>query len=465
MPQFEYEALSADGQITTGTTIGSSVPSVVADFRSRGFTITKIQQAHNPADPIPSSFSNAGPLSVASPYSNPGQPAHAPVSYEYAAPAPAPGPAPQIINQPTNGSEEFGEEYYKRNFFATNIWGPTLGKVSLTNLQFFFQQLGTMTNAGVPLVQSLDTLGTNNRDPKLKTIIFEMRDAATIGHTVTSPMQRYPEVFSPLMISMVRAGEEGGFFDGALRQVADYISQEIQLRNLYRRTTAYPKLVLAASIAIIGGANMIISTIGKGSTIAAPLNSITTWFFLAPILIGLFLFFRIGLSIPAIRYHWDSFVRWIPFVGTTMEGFAMAKFGRALGALHAAGVNTPKAIRLSADSTGNEYVRAHLHPVSTKLESGNSLAQCLRETGVVSPLVLDMVATGETTGNLELMLTKLSEFYEDESKTKAVQMGQFTGVVALTIAAIYVGYVVFSFFTGYGQAVSNVANEASNASN
>lgn len=461
MPSFSYEALAPDGSVRTGTIFGPSIPEVVGQFSSRGWTITRIEQAADfqPAAPTPAA--TPAPTTAAAPVQPLGRYDLQSNTEGYAIPSVGEDYQPvQRGPMPGGPTEEELINLYRRNFFATNIWGPTLGKVPLPTMQFFFQQFGTMLNAGVPMVQALDTLSSNSRDIKFRKILLELKDAATIGHPLSGPMQRYPEVFTPLIVSMVRAGEEGGFLDRSLRQIADYLTEEIQLRNLYKKTTAYPKLVLAASIVIVGLANTIISIIGRGNQIAAPLNSLFTWMWLAPLIIGLFLFFRIGLSIPTIRYQWDRMVRWIPFVGPTLTGFAMAKFGRAMGALHAAGVATPKAIGLSADACGNEYVRSQLYPARTKLERGEGIANTLRATGALSPIVLDMISTGETTGSLDSMLNKVAEFYEDDSKTKAVQMGHFVGVVTLGIAAAYVAYVIFSFFSSYSRAVSDVAGEA-----
>lgn len=440
MPTYRYEALAPDGQIVTGETSGPTVPAVVSGFSARGYTVTKIEDT----TPMPE------PLRVSQP-----APAQAPI---YQEPIRRTAIPPQDNVIPV--------EDYKRSFFATNIWGPTLGTVPLTSLQFFFTQLGTMVNSGVPLVHALETLGNNSREPKLRHITLELKEAAAHGHAMSNPMQRYPEVFQPLVVSMVRAGEEGGFLDGALKRVAGYLSEEIELRNLYRKTTIYPKIVLAASVIIIGLANLIIASLGKpgAHTIAAPLNSITTWLWLAPLIIGIWLFLKIGLTIQSIRYQWDFVVGKIPFIGATMRGFAMAKFGRALAAMHEAGVALPKAVALASDACGNEYMRAQIHPVASKLGEGQALANVLRQTGVLSPVVLSMVTTGETTGNLEQMLTKVSEYYEEESKVKAVQMGHFVGAVCLGFAAVYVAYVIFNFFTSYGNDISNIANQANQAS-
>ena len=215
-----------------------------------------------------------------------------------------------------------------------------------------------------------------------------------------------------------------------------------------------------SSIIIIGGANLVITHYAKSdSTIWSPLTQIATWFILAPIIVGLFLFFRVGLSNPRIRYNWDAFIIRIPYLGNTLKQFAMAKFGRAFGALYAGGVAVNKSLMLAADACGNEYLRAKIHPAVRTLETGAGITETLASTHAFSPIVMDMVHTGEATGNLDQMLTKVSEFYEDEAEVRSQQLGKVVGVVAIIAVGIYVLIVLIKFYTGYFSGLLNAANE------
>jgi type II secretory pathway component PulF len=138
----------------------------------------------------------------------------------------------------------------------------------------------------------------------------------------------------------------------------------------------------------------------------------------------------------------------------------MAKFGRAFGALYQAGVPLPKVLKLAADSCGNEYVRAKLYPASKVLEGGAGITETLRSTGALSPIVIDMLSTGEMTGNLDQMLNKMSDYYQDEAKTRSIQLGHFMGVLVLLVVGIYIGFVVLSFYQNLGGNVTNQIKEA-----
>jgi len=263
-----------------------------------------------------------------------------------------------------------------------------------------------------------------------------------------------------VMVSLVRTGEEGGFWDESLFTAAKYTEDEIEIRNLYRRVTIYPKLLVGASIIIIAGANLIISSISSQATqLKSPLTTLTTWFWLAPIIIGLFLFFRVGLANFKIRYLWDQFVGYIPYVGKTAQQMSMTKFGRSFGAMYKSGVPLPRAIQLAADSCGNEYMRAKLYPCIQVLESGAGITETMRSTGVMNPIVLDMLATGEKTGNVDHMLNKMSDYFHEESKSRAIILGYFVGVAVLMCVAMYIGYIVIGFYQNMGQQTTEMVNQ------
>lgn len=399
MPTFEYVGNNADGQPVRGTVFGASLDAALSSLTQSGLNIEKIAAAQSVGDPLKEGRETG----------------------------------PDITSQ--------------RSYYETSVKGRLVGLVPLQHLLFFFQQFATMEDAGVPLIQSLETLQRQARSPKLAQIVGELRQHAEAGRRLSDGMQRYPEVFSPIMMSMVRAGEEGGFFADALKQIASYIEREVELRNLYRRITFYPKLQFFLAIFIVLAANLIITSMGKKGIIDSPLTHIVTWIVLAPFIIGAFLFFRVGLANPRIKYGWDEFILGIPYLGNTLRQYAMAKFGRAFGALHKAGVPLQRCLQLSADSCGNEYLRARMYPAYKELETGRGITDTLRSTGAFNDLVMDMVSTGETTGNLDMMLTKVSEYYEDDSATRGTQFAQVVGTVLFLCVAVYIAYVVITFYT------------------
>jgi type II secretory pathway component PulF len=440
MPTFEYQAENAAGKPVRGTVFGTSLEIATRDLAAQGLTVSQIGLAKTVGDPL---------SGMASP--NPS--ARIPISQlQGARPPEQPSVEERMVERalaepelPT-GPDILGE----RSYVARELVGPLVGQVPLSDLSFFFRQAGTMLHAGVPIVQSFSTLSKQSKSPKLATIIKELTTHIEAGRQISFGMQRYPEVFQPIIMSLVRAGEKGGFLDEGLTQAADYLDREIALRNLYKRVTFYPKLQIGASIVIILGANAVIGSINaKAGKLDSPLTQVSTWLWLGPLIIAIFLFFRVGLANARIRYDWDLVLAKIPAIGKIYHELAMARFGRAFGALYRGGVPMTEAMKMAADACGNEYLRAKMQPAVKGLESGETFTETLRATDAFNPIVLDMVASGETTGNLDHMLGRMAEFYEGESTTKTTQLGYLSGVIIGLLVAVYIGYIVINFYTGY----------------
>jgi type II secretory pathway component PulF len=419
MPVFEYRATNEDGKQVTGTVLSANLALAADDLAKRGLQVLQLQSAMAPGDPLAQESYTPPPV----------QP-----RFEQAASV----ESGTFQAPPTD----------PRSKVVTEVVGPLVNRVSLSHLMFFFRQLATMLNAGVGMVQALDTLSTQTVDPRLKAVIRELRDHVNAGRPISVVLQRYPEMFSPMILSLVRVGETGGMLERSCRHIAQYLEREIELRNLIRRVTFYPKLVIAASIIIVLATNAIIASLGKQGGLSSPLTSIGTWLWLGPLLVLIFLFVRVGLHNPRIQHTWQEIMLAIPGLGNTLRQLAMAKFGRAFGALYAGGVPPTEGVKLAADACGNEFMRSRIYPAAQEIQEGGGMADAFRRTGVFSPIVLDMVSTGERTGNVDDMLSKMAEFYEDEAHTRSYQFGMAFGVVCLLAVACYVGYMVVIFYMG-----------------
>jgi type II secretory pathway component PulF len=439
MPTFEYQAQKSTGEVVTGTVFGLSLDHAARDLAAQGMQVQRIGIAANPADPLA-----AVPVAPAAPQATVARPE-----------APRVQEVPAAATRPTETVD-----HEQRSYMETSVWGPLVGQVPLTNLLFFFRQGANMLQAGVPIVQSLDTLTRQTRHPKLAQILQEVKGNVEQGHPMSAGMQRYPEVFSPIVMSLMRAGEKGGFLDSAMGQIADYLEREIALRNLYKRITFYPKLQIAASIVIILGANLIIGSLNANAKqLSSPLTEPRTWICLGPLIVAIFLFLRVGLANPRVKFNWDVLAASLPGLGKIMRELAMARFGRAFGALYKGGVPVTESMKISADACGNEYLRSMMYPAVRRLETGAGLAETLRDTNAFSPIVLDMISTGETTGSVDHMLNKMAEFYEDEGATKSSQLAYIVGTVLGLCVAIYIGYIVISFYTGnYAPGINEAVN-------
>jgi type II secretory pathway component PulF len=445
MPSFEYEAVTSDGQAVKSVAFGRDLQEVMLSLTQRGMQVSRIENAYAKTDSLHGV--QVSPLQS--------EPEVDPALKQEAR-------RPETVAPPGASERVKAPPLEKRSPILTNLLGPMINRVPWKDLSFFFRQLGTLIEAGVPMVQTLDTLANQSRDFRLKKVVTEMRQAAEVGMPFSVVMQRYPEMFSPLVISLIRAGEQGGFLAPACKEVSAYLDQEMEIRNMYRRETFLPKVYLVVSMLIIGFTNVILASIGSANNLKAPLNDIHTWYWLGPLIIGIFLFFRIGLSYYSIRTAWHAVILKVPYIGKTLHHFAMAKFGRGFGALQRGGVGVSQSIYLAADATGNEYLRSRIYTAVPRLEEGAGIHETLVETGAFSPIVLNMIATGETTGSLDQMLTKVAEFYEEEAKVRARQTANMTGVAVGLAVAVYIGYVVISFWSGYRQQMGNQLDNAGN---
>lgn len=410
MPFFEYSGTDTEGKVVRGTIVATDLAQASSLVQAQGVTLNSIQ--------------------------------HYVQSYES-------GPGPTVntgINPPEAVTRPREEIMMQRPAIVAEFLAPIFAKVPLSAIYFFFKQLATMTKAGISPMMSLESLSTQSTSPKLRTIINELREHAIAGRPMSFGMQRYPEVFTPLMMSLVRVGESGGFPDKSFNLIADYIDNEIRLRNLMRRVTIYPKIVLALSVVIIMAANSIIKAVAPSAPIALdnPMARIGFWICAGPVFIGLFIFLRAGLQNPRIRYWWDAFLLKIPNLGKTVHQFAMAKFGRALGALYQGGVPIHDAFKLSADACGNEFIRARIHENFRRLEQGDGIVQTMNASGVFDPIVLNMAATGEATGNLDAMLNNMSDYYEGEAEVRSTQAGYVAGALVLLGVAVFIGFIYVS---------------------
>jgi type II secretory pathway component PulF len=330
---------------------------------------------------------------------------------------------------------------------------PIFGGAPLKELALFFRQLSTSLSAGVPIFQAMDTLGNQRRHPRLRRAILDIRDRVLRGERISDAFDHHPALFSPIIRAMIRVGESGGVLESSLRQIADYLENELELRRLLSRVTFYPKLVLALMVPILMAPSMVLRAMGQGggNTLTDSLASFaaSVLFTLIIALALLWLAFRIAMRSQTFRWLWGLVTVAVPWIGFTVRQLALARFARALSALYNAGLPLSQAIRIAADACGNEYLASQLKPASSKIEAGVGITRSLAESRVLPQMVMDMVATGENTGELGFMMDKVAEYYEEEGKMRSHQAGYIFGVVIYLMVAIFVLIVLINFYSGY----------------
>lgn len=341
------------------------------------------------------------------------------------------------------------------------VWQPLFGGIPLKAQALFFRQLATMLSAGVPLYQALDTLGNQRVPPRLRRTILEIKNAVLSGERIAEAFDRYPALFSPIVRALIRVGETAGVLERTLRQIADYLENELELRRLLSRVTFYPKLVLFFAILIPGIVPALITIVGGqgGQPVGQVLTEITLRYLkILGVVFAVWAVYRLAMQSRTLRVAWGVFLVSLPWIGFTYKQLALARFARALSALYGAGIPLSQAIRYAADACGNDYLTERLKPTASKLEAGRGIAESLREARVLPDMVMDMVATGENTGEIGFMMDKVAEYYEEEGKLRSHQAGYVFGILVFLGVAIYVAVLVIQFYVGYFSALLGGAN-------
>ncbi len=344
-----------------------------------------------------------------------------------------------------------------------SVWQPLFGGVPLKTLAMFFRQFAAMLAAGVPIYQTLETLGNQRGgNAKLRRALGDIRNSVLAGERLADAFEKHPVLFPPIVRAMIRVGETSGMLENILRQIANYLENELELRRLLSRVTFYPKLVLFFAILIPGLIPALITMVGApgGAPVGETLAGIVRTY--AKILFTVFALwaaFRLAMQAQGFRYAWGLLTVMLPWIGFTVRQLALARFARALSALYGAGLPLSQAMRYAADATGNEYLRSRIQPAGSKLEAGYSITDTFASTGVFPPMVMDMVATGENTGELGFMMDKVAEYYEEEGKLRSHQAGYVFGVVVYLGVAIYVAIIVIQYYAGYFSSIFGAAGQ------
>jgi type IV pilus assembly protein PilC len=332
---------------------------------------------------------------------------------------------------------------------------PFAVSVPLPELAMFYRQFATLLRSGVPLLQALNALEQQTRHTRLKAILRDCQAAIASGAPLSKVMERYPAVFTSMQTELIRAGETGGMLENMCNRLADYLEREIEIRRKLQRETLYPKIVL--SLAGIVGLIVKWAQAGMGATGSALVMERLKFAAIVAAL-GVFLWWlaRFLNQFPAFGAAWDNIKMFIPGVGGVSRRYATARFCRALGALFAGGVSIVRAVEIAGRACGNRAIAQAMLDGVPMLMSGQGIATVLAQSGVLSPIAVQMARTGEQTGSLDDMLNRVADFLESEADMKAHRLATVLGVVAILVAAVVVLMLAIQAYTG-------VANQAMSA--
>jgi type IV pilus assembly protein PilC len=334
------------------------------------------------------------------------------------------------------------------------------GGVPAKELAIFVRQFSVMIDAGLPLVQCLEILGSQQENKTFAKILQQTRMDVEGGATLADAMRKHPKAFDDLFVNMIAAGEAGGILDTILKRLATYIEKAVKLKSQVKGAMVYPIAVICiAGIVIAVILWKVIPTFasmfeGLGATLPLPTRiviALSNWFVrLLPILVvvivgGVFVFRRYYATYGGRRVI-DRGVLKAPIIGVLMQKIAVARFCRTLATLISSGVPILDGLEITARTSGNAIVEDAIMAVRKGVESGLTVAQPLKESGVFPPMVVQMIGVGEQTGALDAMLSKIADFYEEEVDQAVANLLTLMEPVMILFLGITVGGIVISMY-------------------
>jgi type IV pilus assembly protein PilC len=339
---------------------------------------------------------------------------------------------------------------------------PTFGGgVNSKELAIFTRQFSVMIDAGLPLVQCLEILASQQENKTFQKVLTGVRGAVEGGSTLSAAMKQYPKVYDALYSNMVEAGETGGILDTILQRLSTYIEKNVKLKAAVKSALIYPVGVLTIAGGVITlllwKVVPIFATLFAGLGVDLPLptkivialsNFVGSIFGLLIVvaLVATIFGLKIWYGTPTGRFALDTVVLKLPVLGILMRKIAVARFTRTLGTLISSGVPILEGLDITAKTSGNAVVERALTQVRKSLEEGKSLTEPLKESEVFPGMVTQMIAVGEQTGAMDAMLQKIADFYEDEVDVAVKDLLTALEPIMIVFLGLVVGGVVISMY-------------------
>jgi type IV pilus assembly protein PilC len=345
------------------------------------------------------------------------------------------------------------------------------GKVSRKEVAIFTRQFSVMIDAGLPLVQCLEILGSQQENRTFQKMLFQVRQDIESGATLADSLRKHPKAFDDLYCNMVAAGEAGGILDTILQRLSTYIEKIVKLRAAIRSAMVYPIAVITIAIGVVWVILWKViptfATLFEGLGASLPLPTRIT--IAASHFIGSFWWLilgSLGLTIYLLlRYHKtydgrrriDAIMLRIPVLGSVLRKIAVARFCRTLGTLVSSGVPILEALEITARTSGNSIVEDAIMATRKSVEEGKTISEPLKASEVFPPMVVQMVAVGEQTGALETMLNKIADFYEDEVDEATANLLALLEPVMICFLGVVIGGIVISMYMPMFDLISKIA--------
>jgi len=346
------------------------------------------------------------------------------------------------------------------------------GGVTEKDIVIFTRQFATMIDAGLPLVQCLEILSSQQENKVFKKALIEIRGAVESGATFAAALKAHPKVFTSLYANMVEAGETGGILDTILNRLAQYMEKAMGLKKKVKSAMIYPSTIITVALVVV--VFLLIFVIptfksmfeGFGATLPLPTviileaSRLMQKYFLlgAGVIVAAVFALKAWYKTTAGETAIDAFILKTPVFGLLIRKVAVAKFTRTLGTLISSGVAILDGLDITARTAGNKIVEMAVLRTRAAISEGKTIADPLRESGVFPPMVVQMIAVGEQTGALDAMLGKIADFYDEEVDTAVANLTALLEPMLMVFLGIVIGGVVIAMYLPIFKLVTVVGN-------
>ena len=333
-------------------------------------------------------------------------------------------------------------------------------KVSPKDLKIFTRQFSVLVAAGVPIVQGLEALSRGSRSPGLTKALVQVCQDVQTGKRLGDALAAKPKIFDRLYVNLVKAGEEGGVLDVVLNRLAEYIEKMVKLKGKVVSALWYPAAIIVIAALVITAIMIFVipafmDMFAQGGKELPYLTQLVVdmsngfkeyWYLLPLVFISVPMGFKFYYNTPDGRKVLDTILLQVPLFGTLIKKSGIARFARTLSTLLAAGVKIMDALEIAATTTGNWVIEKSIVEAREAVSKGQGLVEPLKKYPFFDNMVLQMISVGESTGNLDAMLNKVADFYEDEVEATAdaltsmiepLLMVFLGGIIAVIVIAMY----------------------------
>ncbi len=348
-------------------------------------------------------------------------------------------------------------------------------KVPLKDLATFTRQLSTMVSAGVPLTRALATLQDQASSKAFKAVIADISKNVESGLPLAKGFAKYPTIFSDVYVNMVRAGEAGGILDEILKRLASQIERDSSMRKKIKSAMTYPVVILTITVfAFFGIMIFIIPKISKILTDLGGPNAKLPVYTQAmlnisdfvrhngiPIAIAVFLaifFLRRYIRTPKGKYRYHAVMLRVPVINTVIIKVAIARFARTFASLMAAGVGVLDTLEVTGGAIGNKVIQAELDKAAVEVKNGKQLSACLSKDTHFPAIVSQMLAVGEETGQIDTILVKVADFYEEEVSATIDGLSSIIEPIMIIVLGSIVGLIAASVMGPIASLSKNIGN-------